>query len=229
MGAGAAALGIRAARRGLGARPVRPRLEALTDKLPMVAAHLEAARADVLAFTAFPKEVWRQVTELEPLRAAQPGDPAPHRRGRHLSRPRRPHPAGRRRARRAARRMNRRPPLPRPGCPRPLPHPTRHRVSHRHHRGGDHPGAQRLTPTEDHAAAVTHHARGLDRVGTNPSGILLDGSSCRSRSVRPPVRWRVLRKRMGCVGRASTFGTTGPIAIRSGLGDHSNGGVQNIE
>jgi hypothetical protein len=30
-------------------------LDALTDKLPQVAAHLEAARADILAFTAFPK------------------------------------------------------------------------------------------------------------------------------------------------------------------------------
>src|SRR3712207_4493298 len=36
-------------------------LAALADKLPKVAAHLEAARADVLAFTAFPKEVWRQI------------------------------------------------------------------------------------------------------------------------------------------------------------------------
>ena len=36
-------------------------LDALTDKLPTVAAHLENARADVLAFTAFPKEVWRQI------------------------------------------------------------------------------------------------------------------------------------------------------------------------
>jgi len=35
-------------------------LDALADKLPKVAEHLEAARADVLAFTAFPKEVWRQ-------------------------------------------------------------------------------------------------------------------------------------------------------------------------
>ena len=35
-------------------------LDALTDKLPHVAEHLEAARADLLAFTAFPKEVWRQ-------------------------------------------------------------------------------------------------------------------------------------------------------------------------
>jgi transposase-like protein len=33
-------------------------LDALADKLPRVAEHLETARADVLAFTAFPKEVW---------------------------------------------------------------------------------------------------------------------------------------------------------------------------
>ena len=35
-------------------------LDGLADKLPRVAEHLEAARADALAFTAFPKEVWRQ-------------------------------------------------------------------------------------------------------------------------------------------------------------------------
>jgi putative transposase len=31
-----------------------------------VAEHLEAARADVLAFTAFPKEVWRQIWSNNP-------------------------------------------------------------------------------------------------------------------------------------------------------------------
>ena len=36
-------------------------LDALGEKLPKVAAHLDAARADVLAFTAFPKEIWRQI------------------------------------------------------------------------------------------------------------------------------------------------------------------------
>jgi putative transposase len=41
-------------------------LDALADKLPRVAEHLEAARADVLAFTAFPKEVWRQVWSNNP-------------------------------------------------------------------------------------------------------------------------------------------------------------------
>src|SRR5215469_1924777 len=36
-------------------------LDALEDKLPQVAAHLDAARADILAFTAFPKAIWRQI------------------------------------------------------------------------------------------------------------------------------------------------------------------------
>ena len=41
-------------------------LDALADKLPKVAEHLEAARADVLAFTAFSKEVWRQIWSNNP-------------------------------------------------------------------------------------------------------------------------------------------------------------------
>ena len=41
-------------------------VDAVTDKLPAVAAHLEAARADVLAFTAFPKELWRQIWSNNP-------------------------------------------------------------------------------------------------------------------------------------------------------------------
>jgi transposase-like protein len=36
-------------------------LDALAEKLPQVAAHLDAARADILAFTAFPKAIWRQI------------------------------------------------------------------------------------------------------------------------------------------------------------------------
>ncbi len=35
-------------------------------KLPKVAAHLDVARADVLAFTGFPKEVWRQIWSNNP-------------------------------------------------------------------------------------------------------------------------------------------------------------------
>ncbi len=41
-------------------------LAALADKLPRVAEHLEQARAEVLAFTAFPKEVWRQIWSNNP-------------------------------------------------------------------------------------------------------------------------------------------------------------------
>jgi transposase-like protein len=41
-------------------------LDALQDKLPQVAAHLDAARADILAFTAFPKAIWRQIWSNNP-------------------------------------------------------------------------------------------------------------------------------------------------------------------
>ena len=41
-------------------------LDALADKLPNVADHLDAARADLLAFTAFPKEIWRQIWSNNP-------------------------------------------------------------------------------------------------------------------------------------------------------------------
>ena len=36
-------------------------VDAVAGKLPKVAEHLDAARADVLAFTSFPKELWRQI------------------------------------------------------------------------------------------------------------------------------------------------------------------------
>ncbi len=41
-------------------------LDALQDKLPAVAGHLDAARVDVLAFTVFPKELWRQIWSNNP-------------------------------------------------------------------------------------------------------------------------------------------------------------------
>jgi transposase-like protein len=41
-------------------------LDALADKLPKVAEHLDAARAELLAFTAFPKQIWRQVWSNNP-------------------------------------------------------------------------------------------------------------------------------------------------------------------
>jgi putative transposase len=39
---------------------------AIGEKLPKVATHLDAARADVLAFTSFPKEIWRQIWSNNP-------------------------------------------------------------------------------------------------------------------------------------------------------------------
>jgi putative transposase len=41
-------------------------LDALVDKLPQVAAHLDAARVDILAFTSFPKAAWRQIWSNNP-------------------------------------------------------------------------------------------------------------------------------------------------------------------
>jgi transposase-like protein len=41
-------------------------LDSVGGKLPAVAEHLDAARADILAFTAFPKELWRQVWSNNP-------------------------------------------------------------------------------------------------------------------------------------------------------------------
>ena len=41
-------------------------LDYVDDKLPDVHAHLDAARADILAFTAFPKDVWTQIWSNNP-------------------------------------------------------------------------------------------------------------------------------------------------------------------
>ena len=41
-------------------------LQALGEKLPKVAAHLEEARSDLTAFTVFPKEIWRQIWSNNP-------------------------------------------------------------------------------------------------------------------------------------------------------------------
>ncbi|MGI8946862.1 MAG: IS256 family transposase [Ornithinimicrobium sp.] len=41
-------------------------LDTLEHKLPAVAQHLEGARADILAFTVYPKEVWRQIWSNNP-------------------------------------------------------------------------------------------------------------------------------------------------------------------
>jgi len=41
-------------------------LDQVSGPLPAVAEHLDAARADVLAFTGFPKEIWRQIWSNNP-------------------------------------------------------------------------------------------------------------------------------------------------------------------
>lgn len=41
-------------------------IDALSEKLPKVADHLDAARPDLLAFTAFPKQIWKQIWSNNP-------------------------------------------------------------------------------------------------------------------------------------------------------------------
>jgi transposase-like protein len=41
-------------------------VDAVAGKLPQVAGHLDAARPDILAFTGFPKEIWRQIWSNNP-------------------------------------------------------------------------------------------------------------------------------------------------------------------
>jgi putative transposase len=41
-------------------------IDTVAGKLPQVAGHLDAARPDVLAFTGFPKEIWRQIWSNNP-------------------------------------------------------------------------------------------------------------------------------------------------------------------
>jgi putative transposase len=41
-------------------------LDALAEKMPTVHDHLDTARADILAFTAFPKDIWRQIWSNNP-------------------------------------------------------------------------------------------------------------------------------------------------------------------
>jgi len=41
-------------------------VDALADKLPAVAEHLEQARPDILAFAVFPREIWRQIWSNNP-------------------------------------------------------------------------------------------------------------------------------------------------------------------
>ena len=79
-------------------------LDAVETKLPDVHAHLDAARADVLAFAPFPKGLWRQVWSNNPNERLK-RDPQTHRRRGHLPRPHQCDPPSRGRPGRATRRM----------------------------------------------------------------------------------------------------------------------------
>src|SRR6059058_3502598 len=59
----------------------------LEDRFPDAAALLDEAGPELLAFTGFPKEHWRQLWSNNSLERAQQGDPSPHRRRRHLPPP----------------------------------------------------------------------------------------------------------------------------------------------
>ncbi len=70
-------------------------LDALTDKLPKVAEHLDGARAELLAFTAFPKQICaKSGRTIRRYRSTKRS--ASDRRRRHLPRPHRDHPPRRR-------------------------------------------------------------------------------------------------------------------------------------
>jgi hypothetical protein len=49
-------------------------LDTLATTLPAVAEHLDGARADILAFTSFPKEIWRQIWSNNPIVIWSHGD-----------------------------------------------------------------------------------------------------------------------------------------------------------
>ncbi len=59
-------------------------LDALAEKLRQVASHLDHAPGDILAFTALPQADLAPDLEQQAQRAAQPGDPPPHRHRGHL-------------------------------------------------------------------------------------------------------------------------------------------------
>ena len=87
-------------------------LERLRKPLPKVAALLEEAEEDLLAFYGFPADHWAEAALDQPARTGQPRDRPAHRRRRHLPQRPLPDPARRQRRDRAERRVARRAPLP---------------------------------------------------------------------------------------------------------------------
>ncbi len=66
VGADPAAHCPRPARHGRGRRSVRPGRRRSRREVPAAADHLADAREDLLAFAAFPREVWRQIWSNNP-------------------------------------------------------------------------------------------------------------------------------------------------------------------
>ncbi|GAA4669127.1 hypothetical protein GCM10023197_25700 [Gordonia humi] len=62
-------------------------LDYVEEKLPAVFTHLDAAREDILAFTKYPQGPLDPDLVQQPHRATPQGDPATHRRRRHLPDP----------------------------------------------------------------------------------------------------------------------------------------------
>ena len=79
----------------------------LRAKLPKLAALLDEAEVDVLAFMNFPKEHWAKISSTNPHRASQRRNQTQNRRRRHLPKRRRHHPPRRRHPDGAKRRMGR--------------------------------------------------------------------------------------------------------------------------
>jgi transposase-like protein len=79
-------------------------VEGLETRFTEASALLDEAAADLLVFTSFPKEHWRKLWSNNSLERLNK-EPPPHRRRRHLPRPRLDRPPGRSSARRATRRM----------------------------------------------------------------------------------------------------------------------------
>lgn len=146
---------------GQGLRVPRRRREAVQGRRTP----RHTARADVLAFTGFPRELWRQIWSNNPTDGSTARSvAAPTSSGSSPDRDSVIRLAGAVLAEQHDK-WDRGPTRPRPRHSRPSPGHRRPR-QHLDRRGGKSgrhdPGALRLTTTEDHAVVITQHVSGLD-------------------------------------------------------------------